>query len=252
MTESDASSLGEVATSGLSQGERVIDTFIAPSKTFTDILRSQIWWLPFVIVVVIGYGFIFTVEKKVGWDQVLENSLKTNTSQAESISNAPADQQATIRSRMVLSYKIISYVFPAFVLLYWVVAAGVMLATLNFGFGGTAKYGQLFAVFVYAALPGSIKSILSIIVLFAGLGAESFNLQNPVGTNLGYYLSPESPKWLMSLGTSIDIFTIWTVVLLVIGCSIVAKVKRGSAAVAVVGWWLLIIIISVGVAAFQG
>jgi hypothetical protein len=153
---------------------------------------------------------------------------------------------------MVLSYKIISYVFPAFVLLYWVVAAGVMLATLNFGFGGTAKYGQLFAVFVYAALPGSIKSILSIIVLFAGLGAESFNLQNPVGTNLGYYLSPESPKWLMSLGTSIDIFTIWTVVLLVIGCSIVAKVKRGSAAVAVVGWWLLIIIISVGVAAFQG
>jgi hypothetical protein len=99
MTESDASSLGEVATSGLSQGERVIDTFIAPSKTFTDILRSQIWWLPFVIVVVIGYGFIFTVEKKVGWDQVLENSLKTNTSQAESISNAPADQQATIRSK---------------------------------------------------------------------------------------------------------------------------------------------------------
>src|SRR5271163_2516663 len=93
---------GEAATtSALSQGERVIDTYIAPSKTFTDILRSQSWWLPFLIMVVVGYAFIFTVEKKVGWEQVLENSLKTNASQAEQISNAPADQQATIRARML-------------------------------------------------------------------------------------------------------------------------------------------------------
>jgi len=240
------------ATPSLSQGERVIDTFIAPSKTFTDILRNQSWWLPFLIVAIIGYGFIFTVEKKVGWEQVVENSLKTNPSQADQINNAPADQQPVVRARFVASYKFFSYGFIVFVLLYWVVAAAVLLGTLNFGFGGTAKFGQMFAVFVYAGLPGVIKSILSIIVLFAGLGADSFNLQNPVGTNLGYYLSPESPKWLISLGSSIDVFTIWTIVLLVIGCGIVAKVRRGSAAVAVVGWWLLITIIGVGFAAFQG
>ena len=68
-----------MATPALSQGERVIDTFIAPSKTFTDILRSQSWWLPFLIIIVIGYGFIFAVEKKVGWEQVVENSLKTHS-----------------------------------------------------------------------------------------------------------------------------------------------------------------------------
>jgi len=241
-----------LATPPLSQGERVIDTFIAPSKTFTDILRNQSWWLPFLIIAVIGYAFIFTVEKKVGWEQVLENSLKTNASQAERVNNAPAEQQATIRASMLISYRVFSYGFIVFVLLFWVVAAAVMLATLNFGFGGTAKFGQMFAVFVYAGLPGTIKSLLSIIVLFAGLGAESFNLQNPVGTNLGYYLSPESPKWLLSLGSSIDVVTIWTVVLLIIGCAIVAKVKRGSAAVAVIGWWLILTIISVAGAAFQG
>jgi hypothetical protein len=32
---------------GLSQVERVVDTFVASSKTFTDILRSTSWWLPF-------------------------------------------------------------------------------------------------------------------------------------------------------------------------------------------------------------
>ena len=50
MTETGIPSSGEaLATPALSQGERVIDTFIAPSKTFTDILRSQSWWLPFLI-----------------------------------------------------------------------------------------------------------------------------------------------------------------------------------------------------------
>lgn len=255
MTETgtrDASSSGEASAAALSQGERVIDTFVAPSKTFTDILRNQSWWLPFLIILVIGYGFIFTVEKRVGWSQVVENSLKASPSQAEQINNAPADQQPAIRARLVAGYKISSYAFPVFVLFYWVIAAAIMLGTLNFGFGGTAKFGQLFAVFVYAGLPGTIKSLLSIVVLFAGLDAESFNLQNPVGTNLGYYLPPDGPKWLTALGTSIDVFTIWTVVLLAIGCGIAAKIKRGSAAIAVVGWWVVIILVSVAVAAFRG
>ncbi len=41
---------------GLSQVERVVDTFIAPSKTFTDILRSTSWWLPFLLLVVVSLG----------------------------------------------------------------------------------------------------------------------------------------------------------------------------------------------------
>ena len=40
---------GQPSGPGLSQVERVVDTFVAPSKTFTDILRDQaggcrIWW----------------------------------------------------------------------------------------------------------------------------------------------------------------------------------------------------------------
>ncbi len=251
MTETSASS--DISTEPpLSQIERVVDTFVAPSKTFTDILRNQSWWLPFLLIIAIGYGFVFTVDKHVGWEQVMENGFKTNPSQAERIQNAPADQQASIRATTLASYRIISYAFPLFVLFFWLIASAVMLGTLNFGFGGQAKYGQLLAVFAYAGLPGIFKSVLSIIVLFAGMAPESFNLQNPVGTNLGYYLPPESPKWLISLGSSIDVFTLWTVILLIIGCAIVAKIKRSSAAIAVIGWWVVLTLVSIGGAAFQG
>jgi hypothetical protein len=255
MTESSApvaASPELPATPPLSQVERVVDTFVAPSKTFTDILRSQSWWLPFLIITLVGYAFVFTIDKRVGWDQVLENALKASPAQAEKIASAPAEQQATIRSSMLIGYKGFSYGFPLTVLLFWVIGAAVMLATLNFVFGGRAKFGQLFAVFVYAGLPGVLKSILTIIVLFVGLSAESFQLQNPVGTNVGYYLPAETSRWLMNLATSIDVLTIWTIILLVIGCSIVAKVKRSTAATAVVGWWILLTLLGVVVAAVQG
>jgi hypothetical protein len=46
-----------------------------------------------------------------------------------------------------------------------------------------------------------------------------------------------------------DVIGLWVLVLLIIGTSIVAKVSRGKAAAVVVGWWVLGMLISVGIAA---
>ncbi len=74
-----------------------------------------------------------------------------------------------------------------------------------------------------------------------------FNMKNPVGTNIGYYLmGGESPKWLVELLSAADIFSIWTAIVLAIGVSTVAGIKRGAAAAVVVGWWLLAIVLKVG------
>ena len=48
---SSASSAAPLGPPPLSQAERVVDTFVAPRKTFTDIRRSASWWLPFVLMV---------------------------------------------------------------------------------------------------------------------------------------------------------------------------------------------------------
>ena len=38
----------------LSEGQRLIDTFIAPSKTFTDLRRNASWWAPFIAIVIVS------------------------------------------------------------------------------------------------------------------------------------------------------------------------------------------------------
>ena len=144
------------------------------------------------------------------------------------------------------------YGYFAIVLLITLITSLLIWASINFGFGGTAKYSQIYAVSLYAGLVMNIKFLLGIIAIFAGLAPDSFIINNPVGSNIGYYMSTDLPLWLRSFCAHIDIFEIWALVLSVIGVSIVARVSKGKAAVVVVGWWIIFILIAAGAAAAQG
>jgi hypothetical protein len=230
----------------------VVDTFVAPSKTFNDILRSASWWLPWLLSALVTLGFSVAIEQKVGWDKTYSNILRQSSqTQQDRISQLPPDQQARQKAIAASFTKYIVWASPVLGLLFTAIATGVLLMTLNFGLGGRATFGQIFAVWMYATLPWLISGILGIVVLFAGLDADAFNLKNPVGTNLGYYLPTDLPQWLIAFGTAMDVLTIWVLVLLSIGCAIVARTKLASTAIAVVGWWVLITLVKVGVAAIS-
>lgn len=242
----------EASTAPLSQGQRVIDTFIAPSKTFTDILRSSSWWLPWIIGVVISLGLGMAIQQKIGWDKVYDNMLHQNAAQMHRMEQMPPDQLAKTKQMGAMFTKFAFWGSPALSLLYVLVIAAVLLGTVNFGFGGRAKFSQMFAVVMYGGLPLSIKALLGIVAIYAGVDPDSFNLSNYVGTNIGYYLPTDVPKWLMTFGSSLDIFTIWMLILLAIGCAIVGRISKGKAAGAVFGWWILIVLLQVGIAAVTG
>jgi hypothetical protein len=70
-----------------------------------------------------------------------------------------------------------------------------------------------------------------------------------VGTNIGYYLT--SPT-LRAAGAFFDVFGLWALFLLILGMSIVSKKTLGQAAAVIVGWWVLILLISTGFAAAFG
>lgn len=62
------------------------------------------------------------------------------------------------------------------------------MATINFGFGGKARFGQLFTVTLYAGLVmWPIRWLLAAITLFSGVEPEMFNIHNPAPTNVGAF-----------------------------------------------------------------
>ncbi len=237
---------------GLSQVQRVVDTFTAPSKAFDDIRRSASWWLPWLLAVIVGLGFSFAVQQKVGWSQTYDNVLRQSPKTAARYAQMTPEQAAAAKNIGVKTTQISAYAFPVLGLIIAAIVAGVLMATINFGFGGKSTFGQMFAVYYYAGLPMLLKYLLAIITLYAGLDPTAFNMQNPVGTNLGYYIASSAPHWLVSLASSLDIFSIWTAILLVIGCAAVGRIKKSSAAIAIFGWWIILIVLKVGSAAIFG
>lgn len=238
---------GTETTAGLSQVERVVDTFIAPSKTFTDIIRSTSWWLPFLLAVILSIAAAFSIDKQVGFETVVQNTLHDSPKQEEKFAGMEPQQKAAQLHVMAISYRYSSYAMPLFILVFSAIGALGLWASFNFGLGAQTTFGQMFAVWMYASLPRLLTSILMMVTLFFGGNAEAFNLKNPVGTNLGFYF-PDAAPWVRSLLSFVDVIGLWVLLLLVIGTAIVAKVKRGQAAAVVVGWWVLIVIVTVAIA----
>lgn len=238
---------------GLSQWQRVSSIFLEPSKTFDEIrLGRTSWWPPFLLFIVIGTGLWTTVTYKVGWDQVAVNSVQSNPRQADRFNQLTPEQQATIMKKAAVWQKWIWALAPAGVLLLNLIGSAIMLGTINFGFGGRATFGKVFAVSWYAGIPGLIKLLLGVAGLLAGVTPEAFLPQNPAGTNLGFYIAPpdiSTAVW--SLCTSLDFITIWTLVLFSIGLAKVAGTRRSTGFYAVFGWWILGLLVGVGVAAIS-
>jgi len=236
---------------GLSQLERIGNIFISPSKTFDDINRgNKSWWLPLLLTIIIGTGLWFTVGTKVTWEQVQDNAMHMSPKQAERLDQLTPEQRATQMKVGVIIQKVLWALAPVWVIVLNVIGAAILLATINFGFGGKATFGKVFAVSWYAGLPALIKLLLGMAGLFAGLTPESFLPQNPAGTNLGFYLTPpDVPMILWSLYTAVDLITIWSLVLFSIGLAKVAGTKPATGYYAVFGWWIISIVLSVGMAA---
>jgi hypothetical protein len=231
----------------LSQVERVVDTFVAPSKTFMDVRRSSSWWLPYILLVLVSYALAFGVSQKVGWTQLVDNTLHENPKTEEKMANMTPQQLAMQQKGTEFVFKTLFYGSPITSGIFLAIISLVLWGTINFGFGGSATFGQVFCVATYAWLISSLKSLLGLAVLLIGKTGETFTMDRMVGTNPGYFI--DTPGALKTFLTSLDVFTIWTLIVLGIGLAIVARTKRSSGLIAVFGWWALIVLVSTGFAA---
>jgi hypothetical protein len=230
----------------LTEMERVVDTFVAPSKTFTDIRRNASWWVPWLLMSIFGLAIVFVVDKKLGMETAYENQLRLSPKQLDKIDQLPPDQKATQMRIGANVTRYIAYGSPLMTIIFVGVIAGVLMATFNFGFGAEVKFKHAMAISMYAFLPGIIKALIAMGVVGMG-AAEGFTFQNMVASNLGGLVDPTSSHFLYSVLTAIDIFNIWTLVLTGIGYSCVTRVKRGTCMGVVFGWWAVVTLIGAGV-----
>jgi len=231
--------------SKMSEPARLAGVFFSPGKAFADIARRPRWWIPVILSAILSTVYLNAFTQRVGWESVIRPAMEKN----QSTQNMPVQQREQLIRTTAGLYKYVGYWSILISLLSVFIIAVILMFLFDTMMSAGIGLKRMMAIVAYAFLPMMIYTALSMVVLFLK-DPDEFNLQNPLMFNVGAYLSTDAPAALRSLGSSIDLFSLWVIVLLAIGISAAAhKISFGKALAGVALPWALYVCIKVGAAA---
>jgi hypothetical protein len=223
---------------------RIVAVLISPSKTFRAIAERPTWLAPILVLIVLSAVSASIAAPKIDWQDTIDTKLQR------------ADREVgPERIAIVLSFVEqigTGLMLGTAVLLPWIIFP--LLALIFLGLlktiGGELSFRTSLGVLVHGFMPWAVATLLSIPIL---LTRESLDLYDPgfMTPNLAAFADPETGLELWILLNSVDLFSLWTIALLVIGYGIAAKTTKVRAAACVVGLWAIWIAFLVGLAALE-
>lgn len=231
------------APAPISQFARIIGVFFSPKATFEDIALRPSWVLPVVIMTILGLGVAVVMNQKVDWRDVASKRIEESPRAA----NLSADQK---QQQIEMSAKIspgFAYGFGvAWPILQALIVGSILLLAYNVIGGANARFGASLGITAHAYFPWILYSLLFILILYLKVPG-TVDLENPIATNVGAFLPESTPKALMALARSIDIFSIWTLLLISIGFAAVNPKKlKGKALSIAIAVWAVYVAIKMG------
>lgn len=239
---------------------RLTGTLFSPGETFADVNRKPTWLAPMIvgIVTVIASTVVFQWRVHPDWDQIFRTQFKKQAERRnQSITDEQLEQQVSVAKTIAKFTPILAAVVTP---IFYLVIAAIFALGLMFIQAKTTFKKILSVVAWSCAATGIVSAIVTIASLMVR-DEESLRSIDPtqssglVPSNLGAFLPAETAAPLKSLASSIDIFTIWLLILLCIGFAAIAgsrKITAGKAATVVVGFWAVFVLIKVGWAAVFG
>ncbi len=225
----------------LSELDRLSGVFFDPKRAFADIVARPRWWVPLLLSILMAVVFVALYSRRVGWERYLERALESNP-RTEALT---AEQRHRIIEQQLPLVSVLAYASAvAGTAISAVVVAAMLLLAANLMLSAQVTFRQLFAVTCYGFLPNLLAGALGILMMYLK-DPEDFDLQNPTAFNIGAYLDPETtPKWLVSVASSVDLFSIWVLLLLAAGLSAAGRrLNFSKALAAVAGLWVVWVVL---------
>ena len=225
--------------------QRIAGALFAPSATFEDIARKPDVLVPLLVLVIISYASIALTMPRIDFDAMLTAQAEQFRAQGRNLSDEDVERMGRFTTAIT---KVMGWIGPLLMVAWYAVVAGIILLVVRM-FGGEGSYKQAFSATVYSWFPLLIFSIVSTIVIVSRGSFDPMTAATMVKSNPAFLVDMKEQPVLFSLLSSLDVFTIWTIVLLVIGFAALSKSSRVRSAVIVVSLWLVMILIKIGFAA---
>ena len=223
---------------------RVIGVFFSPKATFEDIARKPSWVLPILLTTVLSVISVTALNQRMDWRSYIVQQIEKSP-RGEQLTAEQKQQQAETGAKFTVG---IVYVSGFLVPICFALFVGlVMWGAYNLLAGTGASFSQSFSIVAHAGLVGIITTPLFLLVLYLR-PPGSFDPNNPLATNLAALLPEDSAKWLTALCKSIDVFSLWTLILIAIGFAAVnpRKLKGAKSFTVAFTVWAVYVVLRVG------
>jgi hypothetical protein len=225
--------------------ERIAGVLFAPAETFQDIARRPDILGPLLIILLVGYVCTFLVMPKLDISSITaqqsEQMRKQNPNMGE-------EQRAQIERMTAASAKVFGWIGPLFGVAWYAIVAGVMLLAFRL-LGGEGSYKQAFSTTLYAWMPLILFGVILGVVVMARGTFDPTTAATLVKSNPAFLVDMKEQPILFSLLSNFDVFTIWTLFLLIVGFGTLSKTPRAKAATIVLSLWAVMIVVKLGFAA---
>lgn len=206
-----------------------INIFIAPTKVFEDLKNRPNWFIPFILITLltIGVGYFLLPFKQ----EIMFSTLSAQIGEVraqETLSNANR-------------FAFVGLLFaPVPLLIKWLLVAALLYYAAILFDAHNVTFKKIFSIVVHTEFILLLIGIINILILEIK-GITSVNNLSDLQTIVGleYFLKNKTNDiYLFTILSNFNIFTIWYVIVLAIGLSIVSQLEKWKSSIIVSFVWL--------------
>jgi membrane protein, antimicrobial resistance system len=223
---------------------RIGGVIASPTETLRDIAERPDWLVPLLIIVVASLLLGFAMSGKVDFETATREQLERR-----GVTGPELERQLEMISKV---QRLTTPFFTALggIIVPLVVALALMLAGRIFG--GEATFKQSFSIASYAWIPQALKTLIMAALLMRAGEVDLMQLPLLLKSNLGFLSDPVSSPGVFTLLSSLDVFAIWTIVLLGIGFAYAHRLSRSVATALAGALFVVVVLIQAGLASVFG
>jgi hypothetical protein len=244
MTPESASAI-EPQPQGMGEFSRLTGVVFEPKKTFEDVAQRPTFWIPLLLLTVIAVVATYLISSRIGWETIVRQQSQQSASAQQRLEQMPPEQRQRMEEMQAKIAPIAGYGFAILGRpIGFLLAAAILLGIVRGIMSAPVRFKQIWSILWYASIPSIIQTALMCVVMFLKR-PEEFNLQNPLAFNPAAFMDPmTSSKFAYAVAKSIDLFTIWTLLLVALGLTAAGgkKMSFTGALVAVLVPWAVLVL----------
>ena len=230
---------------------RIFGAIFSPKPTFESIARRPTWIAPLILIIVVSTLVIAVFGQRVGWRNFMIRQNQQSSRAQKQMEQMTPDQREHMLDQQTKIAPIFGYVGVIVgTILGALLVAAVLMVVFNLSSGSKVPFLTSLGIVSYSWVPAIIGGLLGILIMFIKDPA-TVDIEHLVASNAGAFVSDDSPKWLVTLLTSFDIFIFWTMILMALGYSATdpKKISFGKALTTIVIVWIIYLAAKVGLTA---